>query len=699
MTWLTPSRPSPKARNRRSARTLRARLAATVGQWVLSALLVVLLLLAAGQGSPALAQKRSSSDKANIEMNFKNVDIVNFLTIMSQALDIPLVWDETKVRGAITLVSPTKFNRKDALNIFETVLNMHGYTTIRSPDSPIVQVVPAQDAPRLPSPTRGAAGGKDHDYFITQIIPLKYADANQVRAAITPLISKSAGLAIYAPGNVLVLSDTEPNVRRIQEIIKEMDVPPGDVDFAVIPLKYASANKMVPLLTTLSAALPGEPGIPAPRGRRAVAPQAGGTELKAVADDRTNTLILVGDPLVLEKFRNIISTLDVPGAVEERGVKVFHLQYADATDLVKILKDVNLRESTQPGQPPQAQAAAASQLSRLTITADKATNTLIVFGPSELIATMGDMVKALDVRRPQVYVEVLIMEMTFGKSLDLGVRWQATGTVKNGAVGIGTPDATPNTLENALAAGQGSAVGIVGNEITFAGQKFTSFSGFIKATQQDQDLNVLANPQLLTLNNQEAEINVSQVVPVSTRTVTNQTLQTTTEYEFKDVGIILKITPQITGNDKVRLAIDQESSSIAAQQDVQNVSQQAITTLKRKLNTQVVVDNNTTMAIGGLIQDQTVESATKVPCLGDIPVLGWLFRSTNDTVRKTNLIIFIRPHIILTPEDLEAQTVRAQQRYDTVRAPKVDAESLLRKDFELPQKPSAKPQTEPAPKQ
>jgi general secretion pathway protein D len=657
---------------------------------VAGALALALWLIAAGLALPVQAQGRKGSSET-IEMNFKNVDIVSFLNIMSLALELPLVWDETKVRGSITLVSPKKFNRDDALRIFETVLEMHGYTTIRSVDSPLVQVVPAADAPRLPSPTRGREGERQEaSFFVTQIIPLKYADANQVRAAVTPLVSKSAGLAIYAPGNVLVLSDTESNVRRMQEIIREMDVPPGDVEFVVIALRNASASKMAPLLTQLSSALPSEGATPQPaaRGRRAVPAQAGGTDLKVVADERTNTLILVGDPLVMSQFREIIATLDVPGAVDERGVRVFRLEHADATELVKILKDVNLRETPKEGQP-QAQAAAAAvsgQLGRITLTADKATNALIVFGPAELIATMGDMVKALDLRRPQVFVEVLIMEMTLEKSLQLGVRWQATTPVNSGVAGIGVPSAAPQTLEAALASGSGSAVGVVGDEINFAGQKFTSFSGFIQASQQDQDLNVLANPQILTLNNQEAEINVSQVVPVSTRTVTNQNLQTTTEYEFKDVGIILKITPQITGEDKVRLLINQESSSIATRQDVQNTTQQAITTLKRKINTQVVVDDNTTMAIGGLIQDQVVNTETKVPLLGDIPILGALFRSSSDETRKINLVVFIRPRIILTPDDLQAHARQSQERFDAVRTG-ADAEAMMRHNFQLAPQP------------
>ncbi len=660
-----------------------------VVRWIVAALfcLVVLHLVAAD----SYAQKKSRRQRAVIEMNFKNVDIANFLSIMSQTLGIAMVWDETKIRGNITLISPKKFTKRDAKKIFETVLAMHGYTTIQRPGSPLVQVVPTQDAPRLPSPTRqDKKGVKGEGFFLTQIIPLQYADANQVRAALTPLISKSAGLAVYAPGNILVLSDTQSNIRRIMAIVKEMDVPPADVVFFVLSLKHASAKKLAPILTALGGTLPQvrtarrAPGGQTARSRATAAGRKG--QVKVVADERTNTLILVGPPRLLEKFKEIIATLDIPGVVQEKGVRVIHLEHADATELVKILKDINIKTPGKGVKGPQGGASRA-QVSKATITADKATNAIIMFGPSEVLDTLASMVAQLDVRRPQVYVEVLIMEMTLEKSLNLGVRWQATGEVENGIVGGGFPDSTPRSLEGALAAGTGSAIGIIGDQITFSGEKFTSFSGFIQATRQDQDLNVLANPQLLTLNNQEAEINVSQVVPVSTKTTTNNQLQTTTEFEFKDVGIILSITPQITGKNKVRLLIKQESSSIAAKQALTSSTQTAITTLKRKINTQVVVDDNTTMAIGGLIHDQVVETETKVPCLGDIPLIGWLFKSTSEQIEKINLIVFIRPRIISTREQLEESTRRVHQRFDEVTAPKVKTGDLLRKSFGLPPRP------------
>lgn len=310
-----------------------------------------------------------------------------------------------------------------------------------------------------------------------------------------------------------------------------------------------------------------------------------------------------------------------------------------------------------------------------------------MFGSPDFIQAIEEMVSKLDVRRLQVFVQVLIMEMTLDKSLNLGIRWQASSPIGDSVLGAGNPNAAPQTLNNALANGQGAAIGVVGNQINFNGQTFTSFSGFIQATRQDSDLNVLANPQLLTLNNEEAEINVSQVIPVSAKILTNVNNQTTTEFEFKDVGIILKITPQITGDDKVRLVINQESSSVAAQQSTTSISQNAITTLKRKLSTKVLVDDASVMAIGGLIQDQQVVTETKVPCLGDIPFMGWLFKSRSESVRKTNLIVFIRPQIIHTQGEGESATRAASSRYEDTKGMRKDTEDRIRSDMGLPPAP------------
>ncbi|MDH4225707.1 MAG: type II secretion system secretin GspD, partial [Deltaproteobacteria bacterium] len=614
-----------------------------------------------------------------IEMNFRNVDIVNFLTIMSDSIGVPFLWNDQEIKGKITLVSPKKFSRKDAYKLFETVLAMHGFTTVRSKSSPVVQVVPIQDASRYPGQTGDEEGGRGNS-FITRIVSLKYADPNQVKAALTPLLNKNASLAVYPPANVMILSDVSANVERLMSIITTLDVEPGDISYQVIPLEYASAQRLAAILTSVVNAI----SRPVP-GRPPVQPgQMGGVTV--VAEERINALVIVADPSTLSQMNKLITALDQPGKTEMSGFKVYRLANASAEEMEKVLNRVKAGAeagSTAKGVP-QASLGGQGPPPGLTITSDNATNSLIVFGPPDMMITMDKIITQLDVRRAQVYVEALIMETTLDKSLQLGIKWQTANLSPDGVIGGGFPNSSPSTLDQALGSGTGAVVGVIGNQITFQGQTFNSFTGFIEATRQDTDLNILANPQLLTLDNQEAEINVSQVIPVSTKTVRGQDLLTTTEFEFKDVGIILKITPQITGNNKVQLKINQESSSVAAAQVLQSQSnQQAITTLKRTIHSTVLVDNSSTVAIGGLIQDKEISNEVKVPCLGDIPILGWFFKRTSEGLQKTNLIVFIRPTIINSQADLARVTRRVQERYDATRKPSANTRKTLRKGFGL----------------
>jgi general secretion pathway protein D len=938
---------------------------------------------AAGQQAAERAAPPASPVQAEIEMNFQNVEISNFLNTMSRAFGIPFVWDDQAVRGRITLQSIRKYSRDDAYRLFETVLAMQGFTTVQSPGSPVVQVVPLADAARLPTPINPeVSAALAGNVFVTRIITLRHADPEEVKSTIAPLMSKSAASAAYSPAGALILADTEENLKRYQQIIDQLDVPPGESEFAVIPLQYASARRLAPILSSLVADVP-EKGQTAPKPRSQPAAPRGARKPIILADERTNMLIVSADPADVGAIRRLVQVLDIPAAFEEGGFKIYPLKHASAVNLAKILRDVNqgtsgssaqrprkegetaperapvvvtadrptnalivfappevietfdrlvealdipgradeasfkiyqlkyaaaddmariLQQFKQTGTAPpvrergeraekpeegagaaagaavdviiaadrptnslivfappeilltfdrlvaaldvsgriqeslfktyRLQYAAAAELAKLlqdvkrvaetggpearpkagggaqterqaqdtsvvvvtadvptntlivfgppqviqtfdrlvaeldvpgriqpstfkvyrlqhasaedlakvlgevregaevagqepaqtqsrtqsartpaagrtgttprlpelNITADKATNSLIVFGTPDQITTMDAIVQQLDIRRPQVYVEALIMEMTLEKSLQLGINWQASARVGDAVVGGGFPNAAPQTLPDVLGQGQGAALGIIGDEIEFQGQKFTSFGAFIQATRQDLDLNILANPQILTLDNEEAEINVSQVIPVSAKVVRDANLQTTTEFEFKDVGVILSITPQITGQDKVLLTIKQESSSVAAQQVQTSQNQTAITTLKRTINSKVLIDNGATMAIGGLIQDNQIQTVSKVPCLGDIPVLGWFFKSRSEGVRKTNLIVFLRPHVINTREDLERISSGAQSRYDASREPDADVEGQLRESFNLPQRsePSAEGEGEPA---
>lgn len=624
--------------------------------------------------------KKKAGKSRLITMNFNNVDISTFLSAMSRAFKIAYVWDEKDIKGKITLVSPRKFKRNDALKIFGTVLALHGYTTIRKTGSPVVQVVPIKGAARMPNPTRTGAPRVRGNDFVTQIIPLKYADPNQVKAALTPLINPSAALAVYAPANLLMLSDSEESIRRVLSVVKQLDVAGGDSEFRIIALQNASAKKLAPLITSLF----GKSGArkrPPVRGRPPVAGSAGSGPTKIVAEERTNSLIIIADPGTMAQLSKLIARLDIPSNIPDTGIKVYRLEHADAEEMVKILS--TFQRTAGKGTMKGRRVPTGSKIPDVTITADKPTNSLIVFGTPDTITTMDDLVRQLDIRRPQVFVEALIMEMTLEKSLQLGINWQTSSPSGDSVTGAGFPGSTPQNLAQTIAGGAGSVMGIVGNEITFQGQSFVSFSAFLRAIRQDQDINILANPQILTLNNEEAEINVSQVIPVTAKVLRDASNATTTEFEFKDIGIILKLTPQITGDKHVRLTISQESSSVAAKETTTGSDQQAITTLKRTINTKVLVANNTTIAIGGLIQDQAVKNDTKVPCLGDIPVLGWFFKSRSEQVRKTNLIVFIRPRIVTSQKDLEAISRDVNTRFQKARKPGAKIEKILTKALDL----------------
>lgn len=649
---------------------------------------------------PAQLGAQEQPKKANgqeIEMNFQQVKMANFLQMMAQALNMALVWDERKVNGSITLVSPRTFDRVDAQRIFETVLQLHGFSIVRHPKTPLLQVVPSAEASKVPSSvlrkqhSGGAPEEQDDDsapLYRTHIVALKYANVLQVQSTVAPLLTSRTGLAVYPPGNMLLIADSETSIQRILNILAVLDVPSTDAEVRVLPMRYANAEKMAPLLTQLALVL-SQKSLPG--GAKAAAVQG---LLRIVAEPRTNALLIAGPLETVERLATILRSLDVPSSGQAKGFKVYLLKHGDAEEIAKLIREGDVGSLAQKDAPQQSTGGRALQVK---VTADKATNSLLAFGASQLLETMDRVVEALDRPRPQVFVEALIMEISLEKSLDLGVRWRLAGVgtrANTQAVsGIGFPDSVPRNLEKTLSGAGTPVVGIIGDEIKFGGQTYTSFSAFVRATQQDQDLNVLANPQILTLNNEEAEINVSSVVPVSSKTVTNNQLQTTTEYQFKDIGIILKITPQITSGNRVRLTIHQESSSIATKSATSSSQQNAITTLKRTIDTQVVVANNTTMAIGGLIQDQTTESETRVPCLGDLWGIGWLFRSSHDEVRKTNLIVFIRPRIIISPEEQAAATRSAEERYEAVRKVQSPVENVLRERFELspPSTPLAPP--------
>ncbi len=644
--------------------------------------MALLLILGGTKEGWSQQQTGQVSEKKDegIYLNFDNVNIRSFLQAMSDSLQVALVWDEKKVRGTITVLSPQPFERVTAMEIFESVLSLRGYAIVQHPSAPLLQVVPVRDVPKSVSKVSGQRIGRQKipPFSHTEIIQLRYADGNAISTLLRSLSPNPSSILLYKPANVLMLTESQATLQRMKDIIKQLDAPSGQSNFEVFKLKYAEASKLAPVLRTLGTTMLESRGV-------VVAKKQSGSLFRTIqiqADVRTNSLLVIASKEVIAGFRDVIREVDIPPTISQRKLRVFRLEHANAEELVKIFKAMDLKSL--------AQNPTSKKSAKISISADKATNSLVVFGPVEIVNTVSEMLTELDVRPPQVFVEVLVMEMSLEKSLDLGVRWQALSPGGNSLSGGGFPSASPLTTAQAAAAGDGALIGVIGNTIAYDGQNFTSFSGFIRALQKDQDVNIVANPQVLTVNNKQAEINVSSVIPVSTRTVTNTQNQTTTEFEFRDVGVILKITPQITSGNRVRLIIKQEFSSISS--DASSNIATAITTLKRSINTEVVVDDKSTMAIGGLIHNQTVNITNRVPFLSRIWIIGNLFKSRQNSVRKTNLLVFIRPTIISSQEDGLENSRRVQKRYDKTKDLLKGLEEELKKDFTIPEdNPDPKP--------
>jgi general secretion pathway protein D len=511
---------------------------------------------------------------------------------------------------------------------------------------------------------------------------------------LTPLISKDGNITAYGPSNTIILTDLASNVNRLVKIIQEVDIKVTDEQIMVVTLKFASAIDLAPQVTAAVEAKIGETGGTAPgrpRATRGVArPGAPGAAavagpekvFRVIADQRSNAIVIVAARDEMTLALNLIEKLDVRLPPGRAQIHVYFLENALAEDLAKVLTAQAqelvraVGQQAPPGARPPTVAAPAPAPAppsptgptapvsgvvptatgerKITITPDKATNSLVVTAIPEDYQALMEVIKKLDIPRRQVYVEAAVIEITLEKTKELGVEWRSTSdfTTESPVVFGGQSFGLINDLARDPFALSGLAIGLVSGTITFGGQQFLNIGALIQAIQRQNDVNVLSTPHLLTTDNQEAEIVVASNIPFVTAT-SQSAVSTLTSIERKDVGITLRFTPQVSEGDKVTLKIFEEISAIqptvAAGLNPQQVGP---TTSKRTAKTTVVVDSRQTIIIGGLFRDDADSSEQKIPCLGDIPLVGKLFGRTIDNSRKTNLVIFLTPHIVRTAEDL-----------------------------------------------
>ncbi|HXH10455.1 MAG TPA: type II secretion system secretin GspD [Alphaproteobacteria bacterium] len=628
-----------------------------------------------------------------VALDFDNVDLRVLIKYVSEITGRNYVVDD-KVRGRVTLISPTKIPITELERVLESLLELHGFTAV--PSGSVTKIVPLREVKQKGVETDVGRDPREitpSDRMVTHLVPLRHADINEVRNMLTPLISKDGNITAYGPSNTIILTDLASNVNRLVKIIQEVDIKVTDEQIAVVTLKFASAIDLAPQVAAAveaklgedGAAAPGRPRVPrrAPVGRPGVPGAAiAGPEkvFRVIPDGRSNALIIVAGREEMEMALSLIAQLDVRLPPGRQQIHVYYLENAVAEDLAKVLTaqaQELVRTVGQPAAPgarpptvqaPGAQPAAAAAPAgpttgvvptatgerKITITPDKATNSLVVTAIPEDYQALVEVIKKLDIPRRQVYVEAAVVEIGLERTKDLGVEFRSTTDFENESKQVfgGTSFGLINEVAQNPFAISGLAIGIIEGTVTFGGQTFLNIGALVKALQQTSDVNVLSTPHLLTTDNQEAEIVVASNVPFVTATSQTQ-VSTLTTIERKDVGIILRFTPQVSEGDKVTLKLFEEISAIqttvTAGIDPRQVGP---TTSKRTAKTTVVVDSKQTVVIGGLFRDDADATEQKIPCLGDIPLLGRVFSRLQDNTRKTNLVIFLTPHIVRTAEDL-----------------------------------------------
>ena len=626
-----------------------------------SLVIAVLLILQTGpfgyaqtEKAPGTEQKSSNKKQSQqfVSIDFNNVDINVFIKFMSELTGTNFVVDQ-RVKGRVTIISPSKISLTEAYKVFESVLEVHGFTTVKAGE--VTKIIPSPDARSKSVETRLRQEARDaDDKIVTQLIPLKYADVVEIKRLFTPMVSKSSVILAYAPTNTLIITDVYSNIKRLIRILNAIDITGIGQEISVIPLEYADATKLVNLLSTIFK----------PTAKRAKGAQP--KTLTMVSDERTNTIVMLANELDTLRVRQLISMIDKETPRGKGKIHVYYLANADAEELAKVLQEVPQDQSkAQKGK----KAPVVSE--RVKITADKATNSLIIMADKEDFMVLEEVIKKLDIPRSMVYIESLIMEVDMDKSLELGINWQAFGSVtldgKETAVGGSFTD-TILSPENApgLFSPGGLAVGLLSEPVSIAGLTVSNIAAIVNAVKTDDDFRILSTPQVLTTDNEEARITVGENRPYQTRATTDTSGGTFESFEYRDVGKILKITPHVTEGRLVRMNLSLEVTNIDRLSTALTSTTLPVTQ-KRTVDTTVIVKDQQTVVIGGLIDESTSLNATKVPVLGDIPILGWLFRSTEEEHQKTNLYIFLTPRVIQSPA--EAETVYKEKKgvMDTIQ--------------------------------
>lgn len=633
-----------------------------------------LILLTALPTPPARAAS------GGVVMNFTEVDISTMVKFISELTGKNFVLDE-RVKGKISVFSPAKLTTDEAFALFTSVLELKGFTLVQS--GKIYKVVPIASAKQAGTRLLGSEERVPiSDAYLARVFNLTHISAQEALVFLQPIISKDGHIASFGPGNMLLVVDAATNLQKVGDILQLIDTSQRREGAEMVYLKHGSAEGIA---TVLREWLSG-------KGTRSMAPaaqqQLNTGSVQVIADVRLNALLLFGDEASKQDVRKMVALLDVMPPDASSKVNVYYLEHTDATDLAKVLEGVVKGMTAQAAGQPGATVAQASPFDsgKVTITADKATNSLVIMASPTDYTNLLQVIKKLDRRSKQVFVEVLIAEVSLDKSRELGLQSGVIGgAALNSTLGVAGMYDPLGTMSQLLA---GLSAAELGNIVE---ARPVNITAMMKALDKNGLVNILSTPNILTTDNKEAEINVGENVPFkgSTTSLSGNSNATYESIERKDIGINLKIKPQISEGDYIRMDLYQEISA------VKNDRGQAVdlVTTKRSAKTSVVVKDNETIVIGGLIQDTENVTEQKFPLLGDIPGLGWLFKTKTKTRNKTNLMIMLTPKVVKDPEDMArlSEAQRSKFTNATTSTGKLDVQQVIAGQTPPQQPPQAAP--------
>ena len=607
------------------------------------------------------ASLAAALEQATITPNYKDADLSQIIQAVSEVTGKNFIIDP-RVNAKVTMLSATPMSPAAFYEAFLSVLQVYGYVAV--PAGKVIKIIPNTDARQLPANDLPNSVSASSDEIVTQIITMKNVNAAQLVPLLRPLIPQYGHLAAYPGGNMLIISDRANNVNRIVRIIRRMDES-GDDPVDVVLMQNASANEIVRIVNQLY------------QGQAA---EGGAQLVKMVADERTNSILISGEKAQRLRLKALIVNLDTP--LESGGdTQVRYLRYADAEKIAEKLKgQASATAKAQAGGVSGAGSPGGSNVdASVTIWADAPTNSLIMTAPPKIMKSLMSVIDKLDIRRAQVEVEAIIVEVDANKNSNLGVQWAVYGQGNSNVPAAvsnlpSTGGASIVDLISAAAAGAttGLTSSALGQGVSLAVGRYqkgsgANFAAILQALRSDGSSNIISTPSILTMDNQEAEVKVTQEVPLITGSYANTgtTSSTGTVNPFQtiqrqELGTILKVTPQINMGDSVMLKIEQEDSSPGAKL----TNSADISTNKRSIKTTVLIEDGGIVVLGGLISDTVQESESRVPFLGKVPLLGELFKSRSGSRQKKNLMVFIRPKILRDGTDTALAT---GAKYDFMR--------------------------------